>query len=238
MNWSKPIKLVTATRNSIITKSRIWNVIRKLEKTEEWATLPPDGFPRFPFIAKDITDNTKGLPEVYNKFITPENKDYILLFVHDDVDIIDLNLLKNLREGLTEYDIIGLAGVNGPIQLKSPSGWHLMGQREQMSGSVYHRDKNTNQIWSTSFGPMPKRVLLIDGLFMAINTEKILAAGVKFDEQFKFHHYDIDFCLSANKAGLKIGTWPIPVIHDGLGTSMLTDEWKISDKLFLKKWLK
>ena len=53
-------------------------------------------------------NNTKGLPEVYNRHITSENliNHDIVLFVHDDVYIDDLKLQGKLytRVRLDEFD--------------------------------------------------------------------------------------------------------------------------------------
>lgn len=188
------------------------------------------------FFYKFYTNNKLGLSEIYNKELTSENKNKIIVFCHDDVKIIASEdyIYKTLNYYLNEFDIVGLAGTKGPIQLKSPTAWHLMSDVKSYRGCVYHQYQN--KVWATSFGEMPDRVLLIDGLFIAINTEKILEKKLLFDPIFKFHHYDLDFCLSANKLKLKIGVVNIPVIHFGLGNSMLSNEWKESDKIFLKKW--
>jgi GT2 family glycosyltransferase len=88
----------------------------------------------------------------------------------------------------------------------------------------------------TSFGPTPSRVAIIDGVFMAINLEKIASAGVRFDEQFKFHHYDIDFSLQCNKNSLKIGVWPILINHQSPGLKGFDDSWNSSNEKFINKW--
>ena len=185
---------------------------------------------KFDFVI--VKDNKEGLTKVYNKFLEDEkySKD-ILLFVHDDVEIEDMFLLEKLQN--SPYDVTGLAGTR-KADLSKPSGWHLMSNREDWVGEVAHasiKDGKKN-IWTTSFGPTDSRALLIDGLFMAVNTEVLRDKKVKFNEKFDFHHYDLSFCLECNKAKVKIGVLPIRVVHHGLGDSMISEEWKVSAEIF------
>jgi hypothetical protein len=108
--------------------------------------------------------------------------------------------------------------------------WHLCCQRNEMLGEVSHKKDDT--VWTTVFGPTKGRVLIIDGLFIAVNVEEILKSNARFDEKFHFHHYDMAFCLSCNKNKVKVGVLPINVIHHGLGDSMMSEEWEKSNILF------
>ncbi len=77
----------------------------------------------------------------------------------------------------------------------------------------------------------------MDGLFLALNKNAIIDKGVLFDPQFHFHHYDIDFCIQANKAGLKMSTIPLHVTHQSGGLNSTSDKvWKNSENLFLTKY--
>ena len=174
-------------------------------------------------------NNKSGLSQAYNRQLTAENliKHDIVLFVHDDVFIDDLKLKGKLYTALNQmkYDIVGLAG-SSKVKIKQPCLWHVMSEREDMSGAVSHPINDSSQLGVTSFGPWPKRCLVIDGLFMAVNLKKVLQAGGKFNESFKFHHYDLSSCLDANKLKLKIGTYPV---HVTLASPGLRD---INDKTF------
>ena len=44
-----------------------------------------------------------------------------------------------------------------------------------------------------------------------------VASGLRFDEQFDFHFYDLDFCRQAELKGMTMGTWPISVVHESGG---------------------
>ena len=66
---------------------------------------------------------------------------------------------------------------------------------------LYHYYNKTDYAY-TIFGDVPKDVILLDGLFLAVRTKSIALHDVRFDEQLKgFHCYDIKFCLDCHLAG-------------------------------------
>jgi hypothetical protein len=174
-------------------------------------------------------DNKKGLPEVYNQFISKEYSTKRIIFIHDDVLIEDLFWEEKLNIAFEKYDIIGLAG-SKKVDLSKPAAWHLMSNREDHCGEVAH--SHEKKVWTTCFGPSESRVLVMDGLFIAVKVKKLLDTNTRFDERFSFHHYDITFCLKANKNKLKMGVTPIRVVHFGLGDSMNSKEWQDSSETF------
>ena len=185
-------------------------------------------------------NNKSGLSQAYNRQLTAENliKHDIVLFVHDDVFIDDLKLKGKLYTAMNQmkYDIVGLAG-SSKVKIKQPCLWHVMREREDMSGAVSHPINDSSQLGVTSFGPWPKRCLVIDGLFMAVNLKNVLQAGWKFNESFKFHHYDLSSCLDANKLKLKIGTYPIHVTHASPGLRDINDKtFQESQQIFYNQY--
>jgi hypothetical protein len=77
--------------------------------------------------------------------------------------------------------------------------------------------------------------MLLDGLFLAVRTQAIKEAGLRFDERFRFHCYDLDFCRSALQRRLRIGTWPIAVTHDS-GGAFGSAAFKEGARAYLDKW--
>lgn len=184
------------------------------------------------------TNNTQALPRVYNQYITAKilKQHDIVLFVHDDVYIDDLGCFDKLRTSIFEYgnDIVGLAG-STRATIKEPTLWHQMSDRRYHSGAVAHINRKTDMLQTTSFGPYPKRCLLLDGLFVAINLEKILNTKWKFNENFEFHHYDLSSCLDANKLKLKMSTCNVHVVHGSPGLADYYDKsFQQSQKKFLQ----
>lgn len=184
-------------------------------------------------------ENKDSLSKIYNQYITTKvsQKHDIVLFVHDDVYIDDYKLRGKLYACLQEYDIIGLAGCLDP-KIKSPALWHLMSDRENWRGYVAHEVPQVpGTVYMTSFGVTPSRVAIADGLFLAVNVKKALQHEWKFNEDYRFHHYDIASCIDANKKKLKIGVTNINVIHDSGGLSNSNDpEFIESEKKFLQSY--
>jgi hypothetical protein len=185
--------------------------------------------------AKIFYENKTGLPTLYNRFITENNKDKKIIFVHDDVLIEDLFFEEKLDLAFEKYDIVGLAG-SKKCDLTRPPAWHLMSEKQDHVGEVAHSSNKI--VWTTCFGPTNDRALVLDGLFLAVNVKRLLDTGTKFDERFDFHHYDITFCLKANQNKLKMGVAPIKVTHFGLGDSMNTPEWIQSAAKFNQFYVK
>lgn len=158
-----------------------------------------------------------------------------VVLCHDDIDIQDSNWKDKVKRGLEEYDIIGLAGAKA-IHMRKPVLWHLMSEPESWSGAVAH-PHSEGGTFVTAFGPAPRRCLLLDGLFLAINVKK-LTDDIVFDEQnpAPFHFYDLDFCLTGNKHKLKLGTWPIWCLHESPGLENATPDFDTGQEWFLKKW--
>jgi len=187
-----------------------------------------------------VWDNTDGMPTVYNRKIQ-EYKDSdveFLVCVHDDVYIDDLKLYEKLKTAKEKlgYDIVGLAGGLNP-RLTNPALWHIMTDRNQQRGEVAHPAGNNNQTMTTAFGPTPSRVAIADGLFLGLHMPSILKTDWKFNENYTFHHYDISSCIDANRAKLRIGVYPIHVIHSSPGLmSIHENAWAKSNEKFLKEY--
>lgn len=223
-------------------KVAIVSCTRKLK--EEAHTLPlyrswKDGLNTPNYKLDIVWDNEDGMPIVYNRKLQ-EYKDTDVEFVvcvHDDVYIDDLKLYEKLKQanGLG-YNLIGLAGGLNP-RLMDPALWHVMVERNQQRGEVAHPAGNNNQTMTTSFGPTPSRVAIMDGLFIAVHMPSVSKTDWKFNENYTFHHYDISSCIDANRKGLKLGVYPIHVIHSSPGLLSIHNKmWADSNQKFLKEY--
>lgn len=186
--------------------------------------------------------NKIPLPVVYNDIIRvhalngeyPE--DNIIVLAHDDVCIKDSKWIEKLDKALEQFDIVGLAGGNPENFTTAPQLWHLMSPRETWKGEVWHKDHINGQVFRTSFGKQG-RVLVLDGLFLAFKPHTIYQKNAWFDETNPCiaHFYDIDFCLTCNKLGLKMGTTNIEVVHNSPGLKEYTQEWLNGEEWFKNK---
>lgn len=185
-----------------------------------------------------IKGNQQGLPAAYNNVINTNTSADWLVFVHDDVYIDDSRLTHKLDAAYSDhgFDVVGLAGCLNPV-IKPHNLWHVMAERKDLRGQVAHPVSKTGQIMTTPFGPTPSRVAIIDGLFMAVRVASIKNSTWKFNENYTFHHYDLSSCIDANKHKLKIGVYPIHVVHSSPGLSSIEDvAWKTSNQRFLKEY--
>jgi Methyltransferase domain/Glycosyltransferase like family/SEC-C motif len=201
------------------------------EKTELYRSLLKLGTDRFLF----IENNRKGLSAIYNSVLDERaGRDEILIFVHDDVTIGDLFLQEKLTESFNQqnYAIAGLAGtsdftINSNVDVTwlqpPPYAWSGAVEHVMMDGSIS----------ISVYGPTPRRCVVLDGLFLAVDLKKI--GDVRFDGQFAFHFYDLDFCLTAHEAGLALGTVNVYVTHGSEG-SYSSPAFKEQQAKFRSKW--
>lgn len=224
------IKIVVATRVDV-----------KSFETETALGKSLTPFRNLPFIqVRLFASNKSGLPAIYNKAIDEANDDpSILLFVHDDVHICDFLWFNQIINGLSRFDIIGVAGTKRRVS-KQPA-WCFIDDKftwdsqENLSGLVGHGTGIPDYKLSI-FGPPGQEVKLLDGLFIACYSKTLLSNNIRFDECFDFHFYDLDFCRQAEKKGLKMGTWSISVVHES-GGAFGSSVWKESYSKYLKKWV-
>lgn len=180
--------------------------------------------------------NRRGLPEVYNQFISEAWREEELVFLHDDLWLDDLFFSDRMRAALRVYDVVGLAG--NTRLLPGMPAWHAKNLEmewdlEHLSGVVCHGPQPFGN--PTVFGPTPAPAELLDGVLLAARAGTLLDAGVRFDQRFDFHFYDLDFSRQARAAKLKVGTWPIAVTHCSTG-AFGSDAWKRGRELYREKW--
>lgn len=183
----------------------------------------------------------KGLSELYNRFITEQYRNDILVFVHDDVAIQDWLLAERLHEAMQSFDVVGVAGNTNP-DWSQPSWLLTFDEAMRKSGSqpkTYCSGRILHQVQGklihSGYGPWPRKVKALDGLFIAVKTSALLDKKIRFDPQFRFHCYDIDFCRSATSAGLRLGTWPIALLHGSAG-NYASQSFRDCARSYLNKW--
>jgi len=180
-------------------------------------------------------ENAVGLSDFYNSCLERFADTEYIVFCHDDVDLLFSDVSYQVTASLQNFDVTGVAGCVTP-KIIEKNLWHWMAQDPKncrgLAGHPYDKDS----LYFTSFGPTPARVAILDGVFLALKTKKIRESGAKFDKQFKFHHYDIDFSLTCNKLKLKLGVWPFLINHQSPGLRDFHENWVKSNELFIKKW--
>jgi len=181
--------------------------------------------------------NRSGLPEVYNSRIRAANEHDYLLFVHDDVWLDDFFLVDRLIEGLRIYDVLGVAG--NRRRVSNQPAWAFIDDNftwdsgQNLTGRIAHGPKPFGDV--SHFGEVPAECELLDGVLLASRKSTLTAKGVFFDPRFDFHFYDMDFCRTARKSGLRLGTWPICITHQS-GGPFGTESWAEGYRRYIDKW--
>jgi GT2 family glycosyltransferase len=224
----KPIRLVCGTRYSeaqFVAESALGRSLKLYDYT------PPQQLVLF-------DNNVSGLSTIYNRAIEhAKEHPAVLVFIHDDVSICDFFWVERIYEALERFDIVGLAG-NARRMPHQPS-WAFSPDREWdrpefLSGTVGHGKGFACDVVSR-FGPSRQACKLLDGLMLVADSERLVESGLRFDEQFDFHFYDLDFCRQAELKGLSMGTWPISVVHASAG-GYGKPAWSAAYERYLRKY--
>lgn len=163
----------------------------------------------------------------------------VIVFCHNDISIKTKNWGKILV-GLfnnTDYDIIGVAGTT---ELNDHGYWWLtkdgkmFTQNTKMYGRVWHKKGfgQEESVYSTKISGV-QEVVVVDGLFFAVNGESIIK---RFDENYKnFHFYDISFCFENYLEGCNIGVIDrITLVHQSVGHT--NQAWEENRQQFINQF--
>jgi GT2 family glycosyltransferase len=188
---------------------------------------------------KLFPSNSTGLPALYNTALREAAADpAILVFVHDDILLCDYFWPKHLMDGLSSFDVVGLAG--NKRRVPNQPGWPFIDQKftpddiENVTGIVGHGTGFPPENL-TYYGPPGQGVKLLDGLLLAARSDILLSKRIFFDERFDFHFYDMDFCRQLEAQGLRMGTCMVSVIHQSTG-SYSSPGWSTAYRKYLEKW--
>lgn len=222
------VRFVVATRHN---RSDFFN------KTATGRTL---GVYQFPSIELDLYEsNAQGLSTVYNRSIEKARANpALLVFTHDDVHISDFFWMDQLINALKHFDIVGVAG--NKRRLANQPSWAFIDDNfnwdkpENLSGVVGHGNGFPPSNLS-AFGPPFQEVKLLDGVFLACQSEYLINKDLHFDERFDFHFYDMDFCRQAEQKGARMGTWGISLIHES-GGNFNSPQWLVAKEKYFSKW--
>jgi Glycosyltransferase like family len=194
-------------------------------------------------------DNKLPLAVLYNKALQHARDENLnnLLLIHDDV-WLEHDPQPKLERLFDEFDVVGVAGCS-KAEIKSPALWHLMGggfDSGNLHGCVQHYGYDRNPDWDSNaklikqpsnFGKFPHRVVMIDGVFMAMN-QNYIQNGDGFDEECpsSYHMYDIIQSLQAHYDGFKVGVGDILITHESPGLREFSDDWQRGNDYFILKY--
>lgn len=174
-------------------------------------------------IVFNINQNETPLTSIYNKALNEVDADYFI-FIHDDIEFLRKGWGAEIVRLFNQYQDYGIIGVAGSGEFDSDAAWW---RYKDIYGQVLHR--HDGKSWLTTFSPLLPcdlmNVCTVDGLFIAVAKDRITS---RFNETFKFDHYDTSFCLQNFIDGkTKIGvTTNIRLAHNSIG--QMRDDWYIS----------
>jgi hypothetical protein len=177
--------------------------------------------------------DAQSLTSGYNRGVAMAKGD-ILVFSHDDMEVLSPELPKRIESHLQKFDLIGVAGTS---RLIAPA-WFLAGY-PYIFGQVAHPLPDGGG-FSVAVYNAPDKIVgsiqALDGVIMAARREVL--TRVKFDEVTfdGWHHYDVDFSFASYQAGFRIGVaCDIAVLHNSPG--IFQGAWSTYAERFARKWL-
>lgn len=190
-----------------------------------------------------ISNNDKSLAEVYNQYLNVDNSniDY-LCFLHADVRLNILSLVKKIETCKDKYDIMGLCGCSKISVSKSPLNWYT-GSSDfptERWGCVSHGEFNNQKTFFNYHMPhvTDHAAACIDGLCI-IFSKTAINSGLRFDEnlgKYSFYDTDISFQAVIHKK-LRLGVLILTdLYHFSVGKSILSEQFIEDEKKFRKKW--
>jgi hypothetical protein len=188
------------------------------------------GHPKIQVIEK-VNNGEKNLSQVYNEIISESIYDVVVL-CHDDIYFDTKNWFKKIIKHFekTDYGILGMAGTT-----HMPSSGMWWEDRSKMFGIVNHESEGRKweSKYSDSLGNDIKEVVVVDGVFIALDKTKIKQ---NFDESVDgFHMYDINFCFKNFIEGVKIGVLTdVRITHKSVG--MTNEQWDKNRQIFSEKY--
>jgi len=173
-----------------------------------------------------------SLSEAYNKILNDSTNDIVVL-MHDDIYFDSKNWASKVLNYFKRNPDYGILGVAGSTSLPSSGKWWEDFSKLKGIVNHEHEGKKWESKYSTSKGNQLDDVLLVDGLFIAINKKNIKH---NFNEEVKgFHFYDVDFSFRNYLEDVKIGVmYDVRVTHKSIG--MTNEQWEKNREEFAEKF--
>jgi len=134
-----------------------------------------------------------------------------LVLVDTHVEIVDPDFCRKVRHALSDPDV-AIVGCAGAIGVRTIAWW----EGRVSSALVVHRygehygGELPGFSWSQP-GPAPAEVDVVDGLLLVLSPWAV--RNLRFDESLRNHGYDLDLCREARRAGRRVMTADLRVVH-------------------------
>lgn len=157
-----------------------------------------------------LLDNTqkkcKSASQALNYCFSKSTGNY-LIFIHQDVDLLNENWLKDIYRMIEQIDDLGIAGVAG--------------NKCDEKGIMTNIKHGIPPVWAGGIKiESPQKVQTLDECVMII--PKSIFQLQQFDEKTcdDWHLYGIDYCLGVKSMGKEVYVLPLSLYHRSYGISM------------------
>jgi len=176
--------------------------------------------------------DARSMCEGYNRGFAQTTGE-IVIFSHDDIEIVSAGFAEKLAGLFAQHDIIGVAGASG----FPDNGLWAHPRSPYAHGVVAHRAPGEEDYATYVFGvggALDEGMQVLDGVFFAARRRVVEAIGFDARTFDGFHFYDIDFTYRAFLAGFRIAVSnEMIIVHQSRGK--FGDEWRRYADLFLAK---
>jgi len=161
--------------------------------------------------------DAKSLCEGYNRGLQ-QSKGDLLIFCHDDIEILEPNFASLLEKYLGEYDVVGVAGTQRLIHpIWTAAGWPYLAGQIAHPGKQQYEGGWVINVYRAGH-PVIGDIQVLDGLFIAARRDAAVQVGWDSTTFDGFHFYDIDFSFRAFLQGYKLAVAnTFAIIHGSEG---------------------
>jgi GT2 family glycosyltransferase len=175
--------------------------------------------------------DASSLAEAYNRAI-PAAKGDLLIFSHDDIDMVNPDFGPRLLGHMDHADLVGIAGAT-----RVPGGAWASAAPPFIFGQIAHYSPDEKLFINGVWGVPSRRadgIKVMDGVFLCARrelAEKVLFDQTNFDG---FHGYDMDFTFRAHLAGFRLAVGcDLCILHGSTGK--WDKRWEHYERLFISK---
>ena len=183
-------------------------------------------------IIEKVNNGEKSLSQVYNEIIDESSHD-ILVLCHDDIYFDTNRWGKKLLRSFESHSEFGILGVAGSTFMPQSGQWWE--DRSKMFGVVNHEHEGKK--WQSKYSQNEeneiKQTVIVDGLFISLDKNKIKK---RFDETVEgFHFYDVEFTFQNHLEDVKVGVmFNVRITHKSIG--MTNEKWESNKQIFANKY--
>lgn len=147
--------------------------------------------------------NAPSMTTAYNFAMKNTDAKY-KIYLHQDVYIINKNIIFDMLKLFKKYSQLGIIGIAGAKLLPTNCVW---GAASQKYGLIYHYLEMNNELWLSDYGKNNK----IQGDYESVEAVDGLLMMTQYDIQWRedlfdgWHYYDLSQCMEFLKSGYEVG---------------------------------